>query len=337
MASRAGGRPTLSDVARHSGVSTAAVSYVLNNRPDKPISETTRQRVLEAAAQLGYTPNAAAATLRRGHSQIVLVVIDPTYAGDVSARTVEHVTAGIASRGYTVLVHVKISEPQLCDVVAALQPFGVLLLTFTSAATRAQLSALGARHVLGLTHTADDAEPARFWELQLGAAQVRHLADLGHKRIAFALPTDDSPRAPVARSRLAGAAAEAHRRGLGQLLATPLALDRAAVAHQLASWREEGGVTAVCAHDDRMGIAVLAATADLDWSVPGDLAVIGADNNPESQLTTPALSTVWIPEAQYGAYAEEWLTAAIEGRSPDALEVIDTGEPLVEVTRRHTT
>ncbi|MCK9931693.1 substrate-binding domain-containing protein [Frankia sp. Mgl5] len=283
-------------------------------------------------------PNAAATTLRRGYSQVVLVVIDRTFVGDVSARTVEHVTADITDRGYTVLLHVKVSDEQLCDVVRALQPFGVLLLAETSATTRAQLGAAGARHVLGVSYADDDeSDTARFWEIEIGAAQVRHLAGLGHEHIAYALPSSDSPRLPVARGRLAGANAEADRRGLPPVVAVPLPLDRSAVARQLTSWRDQAAVTAVCAHDDRMGIAVLAASSDLGWSVPAELAVIGADNNPESQLTTPALSTAWFPEARYSDFAQRWLAAAVAGHAPETSQTTDRELPPIEITRRQST
>ena len=53
-------RPTATDVAQRAGVSQATVSYVINNTAHQVIPETTRQRVLTAAAELGYTPSAAA-------------------------------------------------------------------------------------------------------------------------------------------------------------------------------------------------------------------------------------------------------------------------------------
>ena len=53
-------RPTGADVARRAGLSRATVSYVLNDTPHQAIPESTRQRVRDSAAELGYTPSAAA-------------------------------------------------------------------------------------------------------------------------------------------------------------------------------------------------------------------------------------------------------------------------------------
>src|SRR6185312_9765886 len=68
-------RVTSADVARLAGVSRATVSYVLNETPGQTISISTRGRVLDAAARLGYAPSAAARTLRTGRSDVVLCLL----------------------------------------------------------------------------------------------------------------------------------------------------------------------------------------------------------------------------------------------------------------------
>ncbi|MER6959943.1 MULTISPECIES: LacI family DNA-binding transcriptional regulator [unclassified Streptomyces] len=337
MAARAGKRITISDVARHSGVSIATVSYVLNDRQDKSTSPATRARVLASAADLGYVPNAAAVALRRGHSKVVLVVVDPTYTGEVSARTIQYITDGVTSLGYTVLVHSKTSEAQLCDVVRVVQPFAVFLLAFVSADTHARLRPLGARHVLGLDPLSDtEAEGDRFWEQGIGAAQVRHLAERGHRRIGYALLEGPSPRLPVARSRLAGAVAECARRGLEAPVVLNLPLRRDDIARELPAMRDSG-VTAVCAHEDRMGLAILAAMTDLGWSAPVDLAVIGADNSPESLFATPQLSTAWIPDTDNADHAARWLDAVVAGEQVDVAARLRSALPPAQVTHRQST
>ena len=70
-------RPTQVDVARLAGVSRATVSYVLNSQTDGrvPISEETRQRVLEAVAELDYVPDAHARALRSGSTKTIGLII----------------------------------------------------------------------------------------------------------------------------------------------------------------------------------------------------------------------------------------------------------------------
>jgi DNA-binding LacI/PurR family transcriptional regulator len=71
---------TITDLAAYLNLSTAAVSRALNGYPD--ISQETRKRVIEAAAKLGYVPNHAARSLRRGKAQAIGFVINPAKVGD---------------------------------------------------------------------------------------------------------------------------------------------------------------------------------------------------------------------------------------------------------------
>src|SRR5262245_56998015 len=70
-------RPTQVDVARRAGVSRATVSYVLNGQADKrvPISDETRQRVMDAIEELGYSPDARAQALRSGSTKTIAFII----------------------------------------------------------------------------------------------------------------------------------------------------------------------------------------------------------------------------------------------------------------------
>ena len=64
-------RVTSEDVARLAGVSRTTVSFVLNNKPDARISETTRAKVLQAAAKLGYLPNRIAQSLKTNRTGVI--------------------------------------------------------------------------------------------------------------------------------------------------------------------------------------------------------------------------------------------------------------------------
>lgn len=314
MGRRSTGRPTLNDVARLSGVSNASVSYVLNERSDKPVSDAMRARVLEAAAELGYVRNTAAATLRRGHSNLVLLVPDSTFTGDVSARTIEKVSAGISRLGYTVLVHTlgagEAGEDRLADAVREVQPLSVVGMTFLSPAFRERLRGLGARHVTGYDVAPGETEESmRSWEIAIGEAQVAHLAERGHRRLAFLMPID-SPRLPIARSRELGVRAACADRGLPEPVVRSVVLDRQLIALELPGLMD-AGVTAICAHEDVMGVAVLAAMADLGLTAPDDLAVIGADNSPEGALTSTPLTTVAIPDQDYDEQSGQHFLAMV--------------------------
>lgn len=96
---------TLKEIAAKSGVCTATVSYVLNNRPGVRISEATRKRVLDAATELDYRPNALARSVRSGRSETIAFLyrdsntslyLDKVFRGIYSEAT----AAGFAVKNY---------------------------------------------------------------------------------------------------------------------------------------------------------------------------------------------------------------------------------------------
>ena len=104
-------RITSTDVARVSGVSRATVSYVLNNDPRQTIPPETRERVLNAAKELGYHPFAAARTLRAGYSRIVLAVLPFEQIDPAIARTLRDLEAGLSEQGFSLICHVGVPAP----------------------------------------------------------------------------------------------------------------------------------------------------------------------------------------------------------------------------------
>jgi len=92
-------RPTKADVARLANVSTATVSYVLNNAEGRTISPRTREAVRRAANELGYRPNLAARNLARGGSGVVLYVMPRIALGELPIEVGSRLTTALARRG----------------------------------------------------------------------------------------------------------------------------------------------------------------------------------------------------------------------------------------------
>jgi DNA-binding LacI/PurR family transcriptional regulator len=98
-------RVTSADVARMAGVSRATVSYVLNDTPHQTISADTRDRVLHAAAELGYAPSAAARTLRTGRSDVVLCLLPDWPIGQEVGALLTNLSGALAGHGLTFVAH----------------------------------------------------------------------------------------------------------------------------------------------------------------------------------------------------------------------------------------
>jgi DNA-binding LacI/PurR family transcriptional regulator len=284
-------RPTATDVARRAGVSQATVSYVMNNTPHQAIPDTTRQRVLAAAVELGYTPSAAARMLVSGRSDVVLFLLPDWPIGLGVASLLDELSQTFARHDLTFVIHPKVSARPVTELWKSITPAAVLAYETFSESDLTAIARSGAELVLISSLDHGDGAMDRSLE-RTGRIQVEHLARAGHRHLGYAWP--DSERVLFfARHRLDGVRAACAERGLPEprVATVPLTADGAATA--LRDWRAvEPPVTGVCAFNDEVALAVLAGARQLGVAVPDDLAVIGVDDIPAAALATPPLTTV---------------------------------------------
>ena len=120
---------TSHDVARAAGVSRATVSYVLNGRSGQSITEATRQRVLTAAEKLGYAPSTAARTLRRGQSDLVLMLLPPEPLGRALAMVLDAASDQVEQAGLRLIAHRLPDGGAAAPLVRSLVPAALILAT----------------------------------------------------------------------------------------------------------------------------------------------------------------------------------------------------------------
>jgi len=304
---------TSADVARESGVSRTTVSYVLNGKEGVAIPEATRQRVRDAAARLGYTPSAAARTLRSGRSDLVLCVLPDWTIGPVIDTLLDHLTTELADRGLSVLVHHDRGPRPLAELWRAVTPRAVLgLAPFAPDDERAMRQA--GIQVVGSTLDEDPEHPGAFSvpQTRIGRLQVEHLTGRGHRVLAYAAPSDDR-LAAFADRRLDGVRLECERLGLPAPQVQAVALDVASAAAAVQDWRAGAEpVTAVAAYNDEVALAVLAGLRAEGLRTPQDVAVIGVDDIPAARLAAPALTTVWQAIDAQATYLAAAVLAALD-------------------------
>jgi DNA-binding LacI/PurR family transcriptional regulator len=287
-------RVTLNDVAAASGVSRATASFVLRDSPGQSISAATRERVRAAARALGYVPNGFARALREGTSRIVLLTIDVALDGNYARSYIGGLDAELAAHEHVLLV--RYAQPH--DAAERL--------VVDTIAPRAVLR-FGEPYLTG--RELDDSGGG--WRDGLAAhvaAQVGYLASRGHERIALALPDRDTPLRSV-RQRFADGAAAAL--GLAPLVPFTVAGPRSTAGSSRTTAADSLSAllalpepaSAVAAFDDDVALRVLAAMRPLGLSAPGDLAVIGFDDNGYGALALPALTTVHIDAEAHGRQA----------------------------------
>jgi DNA-binding LacI/PurR family transcriptional regulator len=313
---------TSAEVAKHSGVSRATVSYVLNSTPNQSISAATRQRVLDAAEKLGYTPNAPARALRSGRSDVVLLLIPEWPIGAVLARLVEELTRALAGAGLTLVVHAHPrSARPLGDLWKAITPAAVindqaLDEAEVRAARRAGIPVItpAFRVDSGVDGGIGGAGAFADFQRSIGRLQAEHLAAAGHRRLGFALPDDDR-LAAFAEPRLDGARQACAALGLAAPVPRVIVLNAASAAAAVGYWRgTRRRVSGVCAYNDEVALAVLAGLRARQLVAPGDLAVIGVDDIPAGALSTPALTTVAIDMSALGRHLAVAVVHSLEGK-----------------------
>ena len=312
-------RVTSADVAKLAGVSRATVSYVLNDTPHQTISAATRTRVIEAAAGLGYAPSAAARALRTGRSDVVLCLLPDWPIGAEVGNLLGNLSTEFARSGLTFVAHPgSRADRPITDLWKAITPAAVLAFTEFSPAEIDAMRAAGVALVVGLLGRSTS--PRRELEVpqqHVGRLQAEHLAAAGHTAIGYAFPDDDRVRI-FAEPRLEGAD-QASPAGLSVRV---VPLDPDAATKAVRAWHDEG-VTAVCAYNDEVAMAVLAGMRLLGLHAPADLAVIGVDDIPAARLAVPALTTVTTDQAAVAAHLATTVLAAIQGRPVPAAELTE--------------
>lgn len=304
-------RVTVHDVAARAGVSQPTASLVLSNHPRARVAASTRQRVLAAAAELGYRPNVVARSLQRRRS-FALGIIVPDVRNPFVADVITGAERVAADAGYAVLLCDQSARDvvQHLEMLRARQIDGVLL----DAVGAASLpdDALADLNVVLID------EPSERWPgvatdaIAAGRLVAEHLLAFGHCEIAFAGPAADvhafrmRERGFVMRLRESGVRISSER--LRRAAAT-VAGGRDAMRRLLA---QSPRPTAVFCANDLMAIGALKQCLISGLKLPTDLSVVGCDDIEFARYVTPELSTVAIPARELGARAARLLLQLIE-------------------------
>ncbi len=281
-------RPTKADVARLANVSTATVSYVLNNSPGRRISTETKAAVRRAAEQLGYRPNLAARSLAVGASGVVLFVVPRWISDNLLTEVGSRLTSALLQHGIVLSMQFETQDNR--NVIAAITDLNPIAVTSVFPLTGAVADVVTEAGIPQIHLGGPDPEGFGSLSMGVGAMRVGHLVDRGHRRLGFAL-SGSAGLDSLGRYWLAGARGAAAERGLPEISVATLADDGSDAADIVARWVGEG-VTAVLAQSDEMGFVVLHGIRRAGLRCPQDLAVIGVNTGLLGGVSAPALTSV---------------------------------------------
>ncbi|KOV96317.1 LacI family transcriptional regulator [Streptomyces sp. NRRL B-1140] len=316
-------RPTSRDVAQAAGVSQAAVSLVLGDKWRGRVSETTAQRVREAARDLGYRPNLAARNLRLGHTRTVLLVV-PALTTEFFAGVYTGAARVAAQHGFGVVLY-----PSPEGIGPARDPFASAQTALDGViASSMAADALTAIRGEALPLVMLDSDPHG----SLGAATVNldiadgvrqaaeHLLSLGHRHflhLAADVPSwTFEVRARELTARLSAVPGTAMR-----TTRAPISIEGAQAATQAAL--SEPGIrpTAVICDDDKLAAGAYKAARRLGLRIPDDLSVTGLDDLALATAIDPELTTVRLDAELFGERGMRALLAVLEGHEPESGDI----------------
>lgn len=317
--------PTRNDVAKLAGVSSAVVSYVVNDGP-RPVSPETRQRVLNAIDKLGYRPNPVAKALISGRVDLIGFVV-PSVSNPYFSQLAQHVEQQARERG----IAVALGQGEKDDVASVLRSFighGVAGVVTCSRLTMPTLE-LTARQHLPVVYMSipelPDGTAGVVPDYFAGAMGLtHHLIEVhGHRRLAMVMG-QTSDRAPGwSDYRELG-----WRRALAEagLPAGPtLQTDWSAAggwraANELVDLHPD--VTGVVISSDLEATGFLAGLHDRGVVVPDEVAVVSFDGAPSSAYTVPPLTTAKASPAEMAARALHQLLDAVRERAVVKSELV---------------
>lgn len=307
---------TQEDVARRAGVSRGIVSYVINNGP-RPVAAETRERVLQAIADLGYRPNKHAQQLTREQGDSVAEKQFGLVLTDISMLRRPYygsILAGIHHTAHANNYHIRflrffeeLRHPVLFnELVHEEEISGLLLLSLDQVITEEGdgrlLEQIRSRiqNIVCIEWEWEGLPSITFNRTEAAYSATRHLINLGHQRIAYVGQEDN---------RVTGyrQACLEHNLPTAQYFVTPRA--NMTAGHELAAQvlNQEPRPTAVMGGCDEVTIGLLRAFYQHGVRVPDDVALASIDNIPMAAFTTPALTTVNVPQTDLGRLAVQTL------------------------------
>jgi len=300
---------TIHDVAARAGVSVATVSRVLNGK--ELVREETTREVLAAARSLRYVPNVAARTLSNRRSQTIGIVL-PDVHGEFFSEVIRGIDVAARHEGYHILVSGSHSDAgEMLAVLDAMRGRVDGLVVMAPDVALTSLRESLAPLPVVLLNSSDESHDAITIDNFGGArAMMRHLAGLGHERIAFIKgPAQNAD----ARERLRGYRQAMRGRG-GASRALEFEGDfaeRSGYTAGLQIAELTTRPTAIFAANDSMAIGALSAMSERGIGVPGEMSVVGFDDIPIAHYVAPPLTTIRVDIAELGRRSFALLRDAI--------------------------
>jgi LacI family transcriptional regulator len=337
-------RPTMTDIAKLTGVSQSTVSLVLNNASGAKFSDSTRDKVLRAAHEVGYRmtqrePSALASLDAQGQRNLIIYLADEISTSPHPVVSIDGARDAAFANGRMLAVYsthgnAAIEARVLDGTLSNPDVLGVIYATVYTRRVTVPAALARVPTVLLNCYTNDanvsSVVPA---EVAGGHTATDHLLAAGHRRIGY---INGEPWQDAARDRLKGyrtALATADIPFAPELVREGDWGPATAFEETLSLMRAPNPPTAIFCANDLMALGAIEALKQLGLRVPDDVSVIGYDDQEIARHTHPPLSTVVLPNYELGRWAVETLLQEEHNRAagaPVRRRTVKLDGPLIE-------
>jgi LacI family transcriptional regulator len=335
-------RPTMTDIAKLTGVSQSTVSLVLNNATGAKFSDTTRNKVLKAAQDLGYrmtTREPSDAAITADEKNLIVYLADEISTSPHPVVNIDGARDTAFANGRMLAVYSTHGNAEIERQVlnATLTNPNVLGVIYATVYTRKVTlpAALSKVPTVLLNCYTSDSElssvvPA---EVAGGHTATEYLLNAGHRRIGY---VNGEPWQDASRDRLKGyrmALATADLPFAAELVREGDWSSGSGFEQTFSLMRESSPPTAIFCANDLMALGAIEALKQLGLRVPEDVSILGYDDQEIARHTHPPLSTVVLPNYELGRWAVETLLQEEHNRAagaPVRRRTVKLDGPLVE-------
>lgn len=301
---------TIKDVARAAGVSASTVCRALAS--PELVKAATRDRVRQAASELGYSPNRAARGLITGRTGNLGLIV-PDLANPFFPAVVKGMQTRAREADYAVFLADTDEDPSAeAELVRALsKQVDGLILCSPRMSEEDLRSVTGDTPMVLLNRRVGRIPSVSIANLDGMQRVIAHLTALGHRRVAYAAGprASWSNRERLRALRTVAAAAGVELKEIGGVM--PQFAGGVAAADLVLA----ADVTAVVAYNDLIALGLLSRLRARDIDVPGRISVVGIDDIPLSGMVHPSLTTLAVPQWQFGRSGVDLLLGLME--NPD--------------------
>jgi LacI family transcriptional regulator len=321
---------TVTDVAKLAGVSVATVSRTFT-RPAL-VSQAARDRVMEAALRLNFSPNPAARALRSRRSNLVGAVV-PTLDYAIYARLLNAFQDRMGESGHLAVVLTSgFDNAVVPEKARLLIEHGCEALLLVGQIYDPSLHLLLQQRrvpaVSTYSVTSDVFIPSIGFDNRDALLRaLQHAIDLGHADILLLVgPLEGNDRQMARRAAFVETMRRRKQPITGRIVECAYTIAAGEAAFR-AKWREDGGFTCVLCSSDVLAFGVMAEARRLGVRVPQDMSVIGFDDHEFSMRLDPPLTTIRVPSEEMGRMAAEAILGALDNGTPIAPQQLDA--PLI--------